>query len=94
MLAGHKAELGIKHITKVTVITNDARPGFPEPKHKELHIFFHIEDVTADQIKDGESKDKHPVLKHDRDLEKKTGVLHVRKEGRNFLRVHTFTYKS
>ncbi|RMZ69149.1 WD domain-containing [Pyrenophora seminiperda CCB06] len=43
MLIGHKAELGLKWITKVTVIKNWVPPG--GALTGKLHLFFHIEDV-------------------------------------------------
>ena len=51
MLVGHKAELGIKHIIKVTIVTNEAKRaslGGTIPLH--MHMFFTIEDVPADKI--------------------------------------------
>lgn len=48
MLIGHKAELGIKHITKINVITNaPKRVGFGESPVPDIHIFFEIEDVRS-----------------------------------------------
>jgi hypothetical protein len=49
LLAGHKAELGLKHISKVYIITNDYPPGFSDSKRKEMHIFYTIEDVPTDK---------------------------------------------
>lgn len=51
MLLAHKAELGIKHISRVTIVTNEGkeRPRFRERPRKDLHIFFGIEDVPISQ---------------------------------------------
>jgi hypothetical protein len=85
LLKGHKAELGIKHITKVTICTGDARPGFPPPKHTDLHVFFHIEDVPPDKgtgHKGGKNEGTGVALD--------SRTLHVRKEGKDFVREHVF----
>jgi hypothetical protein len=85
LLKGHKAELGIKHIAKVTICTGDVRPGFPPPKHTDLHVFFHIEDVPPDTGTEHEgAKDETSGVT----LNSRT--LHVRNEGRNILREHIF----
>jgi hypothetical protein len=46
MLTGHKAELGVKWVNKVTIFTKDTRPDDLIPKTIEMHMFFHIEDVS------------------------------------------------
>jgi hypothetical protein len=52
LLIGHKAELGVKHISSVIVVTNEApkKPKFEEEPHNDLHMFFQIVDVPADEI--------------------------------------------
>jgi len=52
MLLAHKAELGIKRISRVTVVTSEAkeRSRFGEKPRKDLHLFFGIEDVPPDKI--------------------------------------------
>lgn len=59
MIARHNAELGIKHISRVIVVTNDApgRPKFGERPKNDLNIFFQIEDVPADDVTDDKPKD-------------------------------------
>lgn len=58
LLIRHKAELGVKWIKKVTVFTDDAPPDRKAPKHKDMHMFFHIEDIPIEEITDPE-KDKN-----------------------------------
>jgi hypothetical protein len=52
LLIGHKAELGIKHISRVVVVTNEVpkKPKFGERPRNDLHMFFEIVDVPADKI--------------------------------------------
>lgn len=57
LLVGHKAELGIKWISRVEVFTNDKRPNGIVPKFKEMHIFFHVEDVPGDKVVDPEKEE-------------------------------------
>lgn len=92
LLAQHKAELGIKHITKVTIVTNDAlaKPRFGERPKNDLNIFFHIADVPADQIKDAKSEDENHGYELSR-LVNRASILHVRDSGKHILRVHTFS---
>jgi hypothetical protein len=92
LLAQHKAELGVKHITKVTIVTNDAlaKPRFGEQPKNDLHIFFHIADVPADQIKNVKPEDEN----HGDDLSgfvNRASILNVRDSGKHILRVHTFS---
>ncbi|KAF1837233.1 hypothetical protein BDW02DRAFT_519446, partial [Decorospora gaudefroyi] len=44
LLIGHKRELGIRQITKITVVLHD-----PRPYYKFMNIFFTIEAVPEDQ---------------------------------------------
>ncbi|KAH7080614.1 hypothetical protein BKA63DRAFT_563290 [Paraphoma chrysanthemicola] len=97
MLVGHKAELGIKHITKVTVVTQDPLPSRIEPKFKEMHLFFHIEDVPADKIpedKPGEEKsgDKDVMMGLTSRVRRIVRSLDRRSEGDNVVRVHKFRF--
>ncbi|KAH7388645.1 hypothetical protein BKA66DRAFT_511037 [Pyrenochaeta sp. MPI-SDFR-AT-0127] len=94
MLIQHKAELGIKHITKVTVITNDVPPEtrFKVTPRPYLHIFFHIEDVPADKVTDDESGEKMeldlaiaPKLEPDYE----TKIIRALDKAKDILRVHT-----
>jgi hypothetical protein len=52
LLIGHKAELGVKHIRSVFVVTNEPpkKPKFGERPRNDLHMFFQIVDVPADEI--------------------------------------------
>lgn len=49
-------ELGLKWIKKVEVFTNDKRPDGIVPKFKEMHIFWHVENVPGDQVIDPEKE--------------------------------------
>jgi hypothetical protein len=57
MLIGHKAELGVKWINKVSVFNYDANPDGSKPTLREVNIFFHVEDVPQIEI-EGPEKDK------------------------------------
>ncbi|KAI8936195.1 hypothetical protein NX059_006626 [Plenodomus lindquistii] len=52
MLLSHKAELGIKQVVKVTVLTDEKkkRPGFGESPVSDMHVFFEIQDVPANDV--------------------------------------------
>jgi cold shock CspA family protein len=97
MLVGHKAELGIKHITKVTIVTQDPLPSRIEPKFKEMDVFFHIEDVPPDEVEDEKPGEEKPG---DNGQGRAMGLggetmarsLHVRSEGGDVVRVHTFSF--
>ncbi|KAF1920655.1 hypothetical protein BDU57DRAFT_435627 [Ampelomyces quisqualis] len=93
MLIGHKAELGIKWIRKVEVFTNDARPDGIVPKYMEIHMFFHIEDVPAEELVDPESEkeDKEGgMVERGVGMRVHSRMVHVRNQGRNVLREHIF----
>lgn len=86
MLIRHKAELGIKHITKVTVVMRDyPKGGFGSKYKPDVHLFFHIEDVPNDQIpQDGELQERlrrTPTLNMSNEVS-----VHVL--GNNIVRLH------
>jgi hypothetical protein len=85
MLISHKAELGIKQITKVTVVTNEpkSKPKFGERPVRDLHLFFTIEDVatgdvTEPDVQRGASSDSHV----------RSRILRTRENGRHVVREH------
>jgi hypothetical protein len=85
VLVGHKAELGIKHVTKVTIVTNEpVRSRFGERPQTDMHIFFTIEDVPADKVTKDDPGEQKPG-----GGELGSTVLHVRNEGRDVIRIHT-----
>lgn len=90
LLASRKAELGIKHITKAIVVTNEApkKPKFGERPRQDLHIFFQIEDVPAEEVTKPD-EEKKPE-------EKRSGgaraLTYAQRSERGNLRVHTFSY--
>ncbi|KAF2832775.1 hypothetical protein CC86DRAFT_414318, partial [Ophiobolus disseminans] len=84
VLSGHKEELGIEHVTKVTVLTNDYNVGFLEPKRKELHMFFTIEDAPGGE---GGAGRKRRAVREDRAVREETSV---RNEGKNVVHEHVF----
>lgn len=61
LLLGHKAELGVKWIKRVEVFTNDKRMDGIVPKHKEMHLFFHVEDVPEDEVVDPEKEEEPDI---------------------------------
>jgi hypothetical protein len=90
MLTGHKDELGIKWIKKVSVFTKDARPDGLVPKNMEMHMFFHIEDVPTEEIIDPEKdKDKEKGPK-DNGIDAAMRQVHIRNKGGNIVREHVF----
>lgn len=52
VLIAHKAELGIKYISGVAVVTNEpeAKPVWGEKPRRDLQLFFVIQDVPADKV--------------------------------------------
>lgn len=52
MLIQHKLELGIKYISRVTVVANESKFGGDSvgPPIRDMHMFFEIEDVPVDEI--------------------------------------------
>jgi hypothetical protein len=86
MLIQHKAELGIKRVSKVTVVTNEPSPKKNRKLNKEMHIFFSFEDVPADSVtKPGEGGET-AVRREMGQVESK--LLSVRDGGRNVVREH------
>ena len=85
MLAAHKAELGIKRITKANVVTNEKSPFKGRHNNFDMHILFSIEDVPSDEVtKPGEQATaKREVGRVD------TKILSVRNRGKNVVRLHT-----
>ena len=90
MLIQHKAELGIKHIKRLTVVTNESegRSRFGEKPRRDLHLFFEIEDVPTDEMIDdtsGEEK-RGSIERVDDVFESK--ILRMSNEGMHILREH------
>jgi len=81
MLVAHKAELGIKWITKVNVVKNNPSPRKNRRLQADMHIFFSIENVPQNDISDPDSPG---AVK--RYVEK---VLGRRSDGSDFTRLHT-----
>ncbi|KAB2101342.1 hypothetical protein AG0111_0g10424 [Alternaria gaisen] len=79
LLAAHKAELGIKRITKVTVIKNEKSPFKNRRLSDDLHVFFSIGDVSPAEV----TRPDEPVGVMD------SRIASVRKRGKNVIRVHT-----
>lgn len=51
LLVRRKEELGIKHVTKVTVVSTDnPKKKRPELRKTDLHLFFHIADYEGDEV--------------------------------------------
>jgi hypothetical protein len=101
MLIRHKRELGLKHITKVTVVLNDK--GTRRNIGENLHIFYTIADVPQDEVTDpaqrravgAESKvlgvrnEGDNMMRH---IAAESKVLGIRHGGKNVIRVHTMTW--
>jgi hypothetical protein len=89
MISRHKAELGVKHISKVIVVTNDlpGRPTKGERPKEDLNILFQIEDVPKDDITDDKPKDEKPPPGQRRSLSYERG-----EQSGGGLRVHMFKY--
>jgi len=85
MITRHKAELGIKHISRVIVVTNDAprKPKFGERPKNDLNIFFQIEDVPADEVTDDKPQGA--------DTSNVRGVRYERSEDGDGVRAHKFS---
>ncbi|KAF2032516.1 hypothetical protein EK21DRAFT_109896 [Setomelanomma holmii] len=90
----HKAELGVKHITKIEVFADD-----DENRAKWAHMFFHIEDVPPDEEDPGDKSgdkpgDKPGDVKADMaetiNGKRVERSLDVRREKGNIVRMHTF----
>jgi hypothetical protein len=81
MLIRHKRELGLKHITKVTVVLNDK--GTRRNNGENLHIFYTIADVLQDAVTDPEQGLA---------VRAESKVLGIRNGGKNVIRVHTMTW--
>jgi hypothetical protein len=91
MLLGHKAELGIKHISKVNAVTSD-----PPGDGNDMHLFFLIEDVPADQVhekKRGNHENKREDGKSGRgELADMMENLHIQHKHEGNVRVHAFAF--
>lgn len=83
MLIAHKAELGIKHISRITIVTNDskAKPKLGEKPVRDLHVFFNIEDLPVEKVTPDEEQKSEPDSR----------MLQVKKKGGNVMRVHTMS---
>jgi hypothetical protein len=77
MLIRHKCELGLKHITKVTVVLSDK--GIRRNNGKNPHIFYTIADVPQDGV----------TNPHQGRVESRSKVLNISNKGKNVIRVHT-----
>ncbi|CAE7012111.1 hypothetical protein P3342_003555 [Pyrenophora teres f. teres] len=55
MLVAHKADLGVKWITKVNIVKNNPSPRKNRRIGADMHMFFTIEDVPQDDISDPDS---------------------------------------
>jgi hypothetical protein len=84
LIVGHKAELGVKRIHKIMLSTNDPMGSGKMPNHRDLHMFFHIEDVPQDSVaKRASEAELSGIYVESR-------ILHVRNEGRNLVSKHVF----
>ncbi|KAI4940565.1 hypothetical protein J4E86_010765 [Alternaria arbusti] len=85
-LATHKAELGIKRISKVTVVTNQPSPSKKRRLPFDMHIFFAVEDVPQDEVtKPG--GDDAAVKRETGRIDSK--LISVRDNGTNLVRLHS-----
>ena len=85
-MATHKAELGIKRISKVTVVTNEKSPSRNRRLMFDMHIFFAVEDVPPDDVtKPG--GDDSAVKRETGRIDSK--LVSVRDNGTNLIRLHT-----
>lgn len=76
--------MGIKHVTKVTVVANEPMGvGFGKQPRIEMHLFFTIEDVPTDKVTKDDPGEQKPG-----GGELGSTVLHIRNEGRDVVRVH------
>ncbi|KAF1915304.1 hypothetical protein BDU57DRAFT_476936 [Ampelomyces quisqualis] len=91
LIARHKSDLGIKRISNVIVVTNDepARPKFGERPRKDLHLFYQIEDVPADDIPEDKPENTRLVSSRSLGARNRLRMRHEMKDG---LRIHTFSY--
>jgi hypothetical protein len=89
VLAQHKVKLGLKHITKATVITNDeperTRHG-EQPVHN-LHVFYQIDDVSVDEITSG-AMEVVRVTPHKSSLVRGVSAMKVRDGGKQLFLIH------
>ncbi|KAL6708410.1 hypothetical protein ACN47E_002673 [Coniothyrium glycines] len=87
MLVAHKAELGIKHITKITIVTDTPKKArFGEKWIADMHIFFEIADMPADRIPKDEPDEKlSPRVVGGLEGSR---TLRIHSRGRHILRVH------
>ncbi|KAI4638163.1 hypothetical protein J4E93_010319 [Alternaria ventricosa] len=85
-LATHKADLGIKRISKVTVVTNVKSPSSNRRLDYNMHLFFAIEDVPQDAIT--EPSEEGAVAKRETGrIDSK--LISVRNNGTNLVRMHS-----
>ncbi|KAI4912818.1 hypothetical protein J4E90_006224 [Alternaria incomplexa] len=85
-LATHKAELGIKRISKVTVVTNEKSPSRNRRLMFDMHIYFAVEDVPPDDVtKPG--GDDSAVKRETGRIDSK--LISVRDNGTNLVRLHS-----
>jgi hypothetical protein len=96
MISRHKAELGVKHISKVIVVTNElpGRPSLGERPKEDLNIFFHIDDVPKDDITNDKPKDETPPPEEGPGGKpgQERNVRYESRKERDGLRVHMFKY--
>ncbi|KAF2856423.1 hypothetical protein T440DRAFT_439477 [Plenodomus tracheiphilus IPT5] len=84
LLLSHKAELGIKHVTRVTAVTNERKrnPSSGEQSHSELHLFFTIEDVPAGEVVGGGKAETKRDTLSDEDEDTESQVLYMKTKDR------------
>lgn len=85
-LAQHKAQLGLKHVSKITIFTNDADPpGSP-------NMLFWVEDAPTPEETKPEEDPMDTGPGHMARISK-SQVLKRSRDGRNFAREHVFYAK-
>ncbi|KAH6860763.1 hypothetical protein BKA58DRAFT_323113 [Alternaria rosae] len=86
LLVAHKAELGIKRIANVVVVTDTIKPYKSKRPNDSLHMFFTMEDVPPDDVtKPG--GDAAAVKRETARIG--SMVISVRDNGKNMVRMHT-----
>jgi hypothetical protein len=93
MLIGHKAELGVKWINKVSVFNYDANPDGSKSTLREVNIFFHIEVVPQLEIEDPEKDKGGGSGGGDADPQLQSRTIRVQNDDKNILREHNFIVK-
>ncbi|KAI4661440.1 uncharacterized protein J4E79_005253 [Alternaria viburni] len=86
ILATHKAELGIKRITNVVVVTDTIKPYKSKRPNDTLHMFFIMEDVPPDVVTKPGEEDAVAKRQTERIY---SNIISVRNNGTDLVRVHT-----